>query len=788
MRRPTRIGRMNTRRRFVLGTLAATGALALGWAVLPPRQRLTTAEPLPTGQGEHALGGWLKIGADDRVHVVMPKSEMGQGVHTGLAMVLADELDADWARVAITEAPIDRIFNNQATVLENLPFHPDDDSALKRSAQWLTAKTMREIGEMVTGGSSSLKDLWQPMRQAGASARAMLATAAAQAWGVPVAEVQVARGVLSHPASGRSARFGEMAAAAARLPLAEDAPLKTPDRFTLIGQPLARMEAQAKSDGSAVFGLDVRLPGMLYASVAMCPTLGGRVAGFDAAAVAGAPGVKQVLAVDGHQGGTAGVAVVADAPWRALKAVRALKVQWQDDPASTPAAGFDSTAALDALSAQLAGRDGQAGDTGTALFSHGDVQAALQGAAKTVQAEYRAPYLAHATLEPQNCTVQIHPDGRATVWAPTQIPGIARDAVARVLGLDAERVQLHVTLLGGGFGRRLEADFIAQAAAIARDAAKANPALAGLPIQLFWSREEDTRHDFYRPAAVARLQAGLDAQGRLLAWQQVSAGPTILPRVMQRHFGLPAGLIALSPDKTALEGAFDQPYEWPAARIAHAAAESPIPVGFWRAVGHSHQAFFKEAFVDEAAHAGGQDPLAFRAALLQQHTRHLAVLQAAAQLAGWGQPLPPTADGAPQARGVALHHSFGSVVAQVARVSVGPDKTIRVHHVACAIDCGTAVNPNLIRQQMEGGVQFGLSAALYGGVDIVRGQVQQSNFHDQPQLRIAQAPEVETVILPSQAHPEGVGEPVMTCIAPAVANALFVLTGQRLRSLPLRIA
>ncbi len=779
---PPRPKRRAVGRRFFLGTLAATGALVIGWGVLPPRQRLQPARPLPAGAGESVFGGWLKISADGQVQVVGPKSEMGQGVHTGLAMLLADELDADWARVTVIEAPIDRIYANQATVVDSLPFHPDDDGFVKRSAQWLTAKAMREAGEMLTGGSSSIKDLWQPLRQAGASARAMLLAAAAQAWGVPVAQLQVARGVVSHPGSGRSAGYGSLAAAAAALPLAADAPLKTAAQFTLIGQPLARLEAQAKSDGSAVFGLDVQLPGMLYASVVMCPTLGGGVAGFDAAAVQALPGVKQVLAVAGHQGGTAGVTVVATSPWRALKALRLLPVQWQDDAASTPAAAYSSSAGLDALARQLDD------DRGTALFSRGDSAAALKTAARTLQAEYRAPYLAHATLEPQNCTVQIATDGSATVWAPTQIPGIARAAVAGVLGIAPERVTVHVTLLGGGFGRRLEADVIAQAAAIARDAARADPALAGRPLQLFWSREEDTRHDFYRPAAVARLQAGLDAQGRLVAWQQVSAGPTILPRLMQRHFGLPAGLVALSPDKTAQEGAFDQPYEWPAARIAHAAADSPVPVGFWRAVGHSHQAFFKEAFLDEAAHAAGQDALAFRAALLQQHPRHLAVLQAAARLGGWGTALQPTDDGAPQARGIALHHSFGSVVAQVARVSIGPDKTIRVHHVACAIDCGTPVNPNLIRQQMEGGVQFGLSAALYGGVDIVRGQVQQSNFHDQPQLRLAQAPEVETVILPSAAPPEGVGEPVMTCIAPAVASALFALTGQRLRSLPLRLA
>ena len=766
------------RRHFFLGTLAVGTSLVVGWSLLPARQRLKTRQPLATGPGEQAFNGWLIISADDHVQVVCPKSEMGQGVHTGLAMLLADELDADWARVQVAAAPIDPIYNNLATVVDGLPFHPDAHGAVQRAAAWLTTKTMREVGVMLTGGSSSLKDLWLPMRQAGASARAMLVTAAAQRWGVPASEVQAAGGVLRH-ASGKSARYGELAAAAAALPLVLDAPLKSPERFTLIGQATPRLEAASKTDGSARFGLDVRLPGMLYASMRMCPTLGGRLASFDAKAALASPGVKQVLAVAGQHGGTAGVAVLATSPWRALKALDTVNVVWDE---AVPAAGFDSAAALDALARTLDSSQG------FGFYSTGDVDAALKSAAKTLKAEYRAPYLAHFTLEPQNCTVQIE-GGRATVWAPTQVPDVARSAVARVLGLDASAVQINVTLLGGGFGRRLEVDFIAQAAAVAKEVAASTGSAI---VQTFWSREEDTRHDFYRPAAVARFQAGFDAQGRLTAWHNVSAGQAIVPQVMQRTFGLPAAMAGASPDKTTSEGAFDQPYEWPNARIGHETVDLPVPVGFWRSVGHSHQAFFKESFVDEAAHAVAQDPLAFRAALLQRHPRHLAVLQAAARLAGWGTPLPPAPDGAPQARGVALHQSFGSIVAQVAEVSIGPDtgsgRTIRVHRVFCAIDCGTPVNPNLIRQQMEGGVVFGLSAALHGEITIAKGRVQQSNFHDQPVLRMADCPQVDTTILPSTAHPEGVGEPGTPPIAPAVANAVFALTGQRLRSLPLRLA
>ena len=758
------------KRHFVLGGLGTAGALAVGWGVLPPRQRLNTAQPLATAAGQAALNGWLKIGSDDSLLIVLPKSEMGQGAHTGLAMVLADELDADWATVRIEAAPIDKVYNNLASVVDSLPFHPDNDGAVKQLAGWLTAKTMREIGVMMTGGSSSIKDLWLPMRQAGASARAMLVGAAAQAWGVPAAEITVAAGVLTHP-SGKRARFGELAEAASRQPLPADVVLKTPAQFTLIGKPLPRIEADAKTKGRAGFGLDVLQPGQLYATVAMCPTLGGKVQAFDGAAALKLPGVKQVLAVAGYHGGTAGVAVIADTPWHALQAIKAVTVTWDEN---VPAAAFSSAAAMDRLAQTLDT------ETGFGYFSTGDVDAALKGAAKTITAEYRAPYLAHATMEPQNCTVQFK-DGKATVWAPTQVPGLARRAAALALGIAPEQVDVNVTLLGGGFGRRLDVDFVGQAAAIAK-------AAGGLPVQTFWTREQDTQHDFYRPAAVSRFTAGFNAQGVPVGWRNVSAGQAIVPQVLARVFGLPG----VGPDKTTSEGAFDQPYEWPAARIGHQIVELPVPVGFWRSVGHSHQAFFKESFVDEAAHTAAQDPVAFRAALLKKHPRHLKVLQRAAELAGWGTPSAPAADGAKTARGVALHESFGSIVAQVAEVSVSgegsADKTVRVHRVVCVIDCGTAVNPDLIRQQMESGIVFGLSAALYGHIDIDKGRVQQSNFHDVPMLRMAACPAITTEIIASSAHPEGVGEPGTPPIAPAVANALFALTGQRLRTLPLKLA
>ncbi len=760
---------MVSRRGFVLGTMAVGGALVVGWSLVPPRQRLRGAKPLPAAPDEQPINGWLKIGRDDRVTVMLAKSEMGQGVHTALVMLLADELDADWDRVASEMSPIDNIYNNIATLVDGLPFHPDNFGPVKRAAGWITAKTLREVGIMMTGGSSSIKDLWGPMRLAGASARAMLVSAAAQQWQLPAAELRVDKGLVNHPATGRSARFGELAEAAARLALPDDPVLKSPTDWKLIGQPLRRREAASKQDGKALFGIDTVLPGMLYASVLMCPTLGGAVASADTKTAESMGGVKRVLVVPGQRGGTAGVAAIADTPWQAMQAVKAVQVQWAHGPAAT----LSSPAITEQLAKALAD------EAGFAYFESGDSGAQMRAAARSIGAEFHAPLLAHATLEPQNCTVLFDDKARrATVWAPTQVPGLARMAAAKALDLDSEQVDLKVTLLGGGFGRRLDVDFVAQAAAIAR-------AMPGLPVQTFWSREQDTTHDFYRPPCVARWRAGFDADGKLLAVQAASAGPSVVHQVLGRLFGLPGA----GPDKTTAEGAFDQPYEWPAARIAHRVVDLPVPVGFWRSVGHSHQAFFKECFVDEMAEAARQDPLAFRLALLKEHPRHRAVLQRAADEAGWGTPLPPQADGAKTARGLALHPSFGSIVAQVVEVSLDPAdrKRIRVHRVVAAIDCGVAVNPNLIRQQMEGGIVFGLSAALFGEITLKHGQVQQSNFHQQPVLRLADCPRIETHIISSAQPPEGVGEPGTPPIAPAVANALFALTGQRQRRLPLKM-
>jgi isoquinoline 1-oxidoreductase subunit beta len=755
---------MLKRRTFLLGGAGALGALLVGWSVLPPGQRLNTATPLPAQGTQVALNGWVKIAADNSVTIIMCKAEMGQGIHTGLAMLLADELDADWSQVRVEDAPIDNIYNSVQSIVDDLPFRPDDDSLTKRTAVWITRKLMRDAGTMMTGGSSSINDMWLPMREAGASARAMLIGAAAAQWKVRADECRAESGYVLHP-SGHKASFGELASMAAQQALPRRVTLKDPADFKLIGKPVRRLETASKINGTARFGIDVLPDGLLYASVVMCPTLGGSVAHFDAIPAAALPGFIKAFSFAPQGGGSGGVAVIADNPFRAMNAVAAIDVQWTNGAASTLS------------DADVQRRLVAAVDEGGAhaYFQRGDIEAAMNGAARTVTAEYHAPYLAHGAVEPVNCTVQVS-DGAATVWVSTQVPALARQHVASVLHLDADKVDVQSQLLGGAFGRRLELDFIAQAAVIAREG-------DGHPVQTIWSRAQDFTHDFYRPACVARLTAGFDAHGKLLAWRSTSASQAIVPEALARYYGVPR----LPIDKTTVEGAFDQPYEWPAARVAHRIVELPVPVGFWRSVGHSHQAFFTESFTDELAAATGQDPIAFRAALLAQHPRHLAVLRRVALLSGWGHPLPHAADGAPCARGVALHEAFGSVVAQVAEVSIGPDKAIRVHRVVCVIDCGLPVNPNLIRQQMESGIVFGLSTALQDAITLVDGQVQQKNFVDFPVVRMNDCPLIETDIMPSQLHPQGVGEPGVPPVAPAVANAVYALTGKRLRSLPLKL-
>jgi len=742
-----------SRRRFILGGLGVTGALIVGWGAMPPRQRLNLGTPVPAKDGEIALNGWIRIARDGTVTVAMPRSEMGQGVHTALPMLVAEELDVPLSMVRIEQAPIDKIFGNVVMLKDGLPFHPDDNGLLKRTAQWLTAKAAREFGLMVTGGSSSVKDAWQPMREAGAAARAMLVAAAAGEWGVPAVECRTEAGVVIH-AGGRRASYADLMAKAAGSTPA-DIRLKDPAEFTLIGSPQPRRDSAPKVDGSAGFGIDARPAGLLFAAVKMCPAIGGSIRHFDADAVRAMPGVIRVVDFSGAAPGMSGVAVLARSYWQAHQAVAALPVSWEDGPNVE----LSTESVFRELAAML---DSEAGFT---YFKSGDPDAP-KNASRTFQAEYRAPFLAHATMEPINCTAQVTA-GKVTLWASTQVPSIAVDAAARIARVKPQDVTLHVTYLGGGFGRRLEVDMVAQAVTIAMKA-------DGAPVQVIWSREEDIAHDVYRPAAIARFAAALDKDGNVVAYVNKSASGSITHQVMQRTFGL----MGVGPDKTTAEGEFDMAYEFAHQRIAHVIVPTPVPLGYWRSVGHSHNAFFKESFIDELAHATGRDPVTFRRGLLTKHPRHRAVLDAA--LAKAGQP----AQG--RAHGVALHRSFGSIVAQVAEVSVDGD-AIRVHKVTCAIDCGIAVNPNIIAQQMESGVIFGLSAALSGEVTIKDGKVQQQNFHNYPVLRMNEAPLVETVIIKSAEPPEGVGEPGTPPIAPAVANAVFALTGKRLRSLPLRL-
>ncbi|KQQ89325.1 acylaldehyde oxidase [Massilia sp. Leaf139] len=744
----------------MLGGLVAGGALLVGWGTRPPRQRLHTSAPLPVANGAVALNGWIAINADGTVSVVVPRSEMGQGVHTALPMLVAEELDAALASVRIAPAPIDKIFGNLAVLRENLPFHPDERGNVKDGVQWVLGKVGRELGIMFTGGSTSVKDAWQPMREAGAVARAMLVKAAAQAWKASVRDLRTEDGFVIHT-DGRRASYASLAARAAQVGAgidAGDVKLKEPREFRLIGKPVPRRDTPGKVDGSALFGIDARPPGMLYAAVRMAPVIGATVASFDADKVQAMPGVVGVADVSAslgpYAGAGAGVAVVARSWWQAKTAAAALPVRWNEGAG----AGLSSASIFQGFARAL---DEESGFT---YYESGTQDVA--NVAKTVTAEYRAPYLAHATMEPVNCTAQVA-DGKVRLWASTQVPSIAVDVAAKVAGVAREDVAIEVMLLGGGFGRRLEGDMVAQAVAVALTT-------HGKPVQLIWTREDDTTHDVYRPAALARFKAALDANGRLLAWDNKSASGAIGHQYFPRNLGLPG----LGPDKTTAEGEYDMQYEIANQRIAHVIVDSPVPLGYWRSVGHSHNAFFKEAFLDEVAHAAGQDGVAYRRAMLKEHPRHLAVLEAAVRKAG--------APAAGRAHGVALHQSFGSIVAQVAEVSVdGTD--IRVHRVVCAIDCGIVVNPNIVAQQMESAVVFGLSAALGGEITIDKGRVQQSNFGDYPLLRMDRAPQVDTVIVASAEPPEGVGEPGVPPVAPAVAAAVFKLTGKRLRSLPLRL-
>ena len=758
------------RRSLLLSGLGGAGVLLVGWGMLPMRSRVGSVDTLPVVEGQVGLNGWIKITSDGDVMLAMPRSEMGQGVHTALAMIAAEELDVPLSKVKLVQAGHDALYGNVVSFVEMLPFHPSErepgsETRTLATAQWVVSKLARELGINVTGGSSSVSDVWDVLRLAAATARAQLVNAASLQWKLPAAELAVKDGVVSH-SSGTSAHYGQLSKMAAST-RPGDVKTKEPAEWKLIGTAAPRTDLPAKIDGSAKFGIDIREPGQLYAVVRHCPYLRGGVGRVNVDAAMKLPGVERAVRLPCYGGSTEGMAVVGRTSWHAIQGARALDIDWRAPPAGAP----DTKAIMAALeaTAQKAAKE----DGGFSFYSRGSLKNAQESATRRFEAVYRAPYLAHAAMEPINCTAQVK-DGKVTVWAPTQVPGIARAIAAQVAGVADEAVTVHVTYLGGGFGRRLDVDFVGQAVRVAIET-------NGRPVQLLWPREEDLTHDFYRPAAVAVMQASFDAQGAVTGLAITSAGDAITPRWMERTLPNLAGPVD-TPDKTVSDGLFDLPYGVPNERIAHVATHSGVPIGYWRSVGHSHNAFFSECFIDELAHESKQDPVAYRLSLLKDMPRHAAVLGLARDKSGWGTPLP-----AGRARGVALHESFGSIVAEVVEVSIESGAP-KVHRVVCAADIGTVINPGIVAQQMEGAIVFGLTAALYGRIDIEHGAVQQTNFTNYPMVKLAQTPIIETHLVPSTRAPAGVGEPGTPPLAAALANALFALTGKRMRDLPLSMA
>ena len=751
------------RRNLILSGLGITGALVVGWGVLPARSRLGKPDNMLPTEGDLALNGWIKIAKDGSVVLAMHRSDMGQGIHNALSMLVAEELNVSLKQVRLEQAGHDAIYGNVAMFVGTLPFHPLASEGVEKpfmvkSGEWIVGKVARELGVNATGGSSSVKDAWEQLRFAAATAKASLLLAAADQWKVPVQELTVKEGLVSHT-SGKSAHFGEFAkGAAGQTP--KNVSLKDRKDWTLIGQPAARADIPAKTNGSAVFGIDVRLPELLYASVVQVPQIGGTLSSLDTTEALAMPGVVKCIQLTSAAGSAPGFAVVAKTTWHAKQAADKVKAQWAQR----------AEGALDTQKIEAELQDKLKTEKGFAFYEKGDANKAEASAARVVVGQYKAPYLAHATMEPMNCTAQFKA-GALEIWAPTQVPGLVRAAAAKVANVSEDKVKVNVTLLGGGFGRRLEADVAAQVTQVAM-------ALNGVPVQLIWSREQDMTHDFYRPMHVAQLSAAINAKGEVESLRIKSAGDAISPRWMSRVLPALSGPVD-APDKTTAEGLFDLPYGFEHQHMAHVSTKMGVPIGFWRSVGHSHNAFFSESFIDELAVETKQDPVAFRLALLDKAPRYASVLKLAAEKAKWGAALP-----AGHAHGVALHESFGSIVAQVAEVSI-KDGMPQVHRVVCAIDCGTVVNPATVAQQVESSVNFALSAALFGKIDIQDGVVQQTNFTNYPLVKLAQSPVVETWIVPSTHAPEGVGEPAVPPLAPAVANALFKLTKQRLRSLPL---
>ncbi len=715
--------------------LGAGAGLTLGLRLSAGTAKELEAGPGIAGGAERAAAtfepnAFVRIGTDDTVTVIVKHLEMGQGTYTGLPTLVAEELDARWDQVRAEGAPAD------AKLYNNLLWGPSQG----------------------TGGSTAIANSYEQMRKAGAAARQMLIDAAAELWKVPAQEVQVRDGVLTH-GTGRRATFGELAEAAARQPVPVEVRVKDPGEFRLIGNPsIRRKDSAGKIDGSAVFTQDVRLPGMLTALVVHPPRFGARVRSFDPAPARAVPGVEQVVQIP------SGVAVLGRDFWSAKLGRDALAqtVIWDEAEAFRLGSG-EILAQYRALAEQ----------PGLVARRDGDAESALAGAARVIEADYSVPYLAHAAMEPIDCVIA--PDGEGVrVLNGEQFQTADQAAVARVLGLEPGQVRIDMLYAGGSFGRRAnpQSDFVIEAAEIYKAAG------AKSPVKLQWTREDDTRAGWYRPLFLHRVRAGLDADGRPVAWHHRIVGQSIMAGT-----AFEAVLVKDGVDQTSVEGASNLPYAIPNIQTELHSPTLGVPVQWWRSVGSTHTAFAVECLIDELATLAGQDPVAFRMALLEGRPRHQGVLRLAAERAGWGTPL-----SAGRGRGVAIHESFNSYVAQVAEVTVSKGGRIRVNRVVIAVDCGVAINPDVIKAQMEGGMGFGLSAALLSELTLMDGQVQQSNFHDYQVLRMDRMPEVEVHIVPSTEAPTGVGEPATPVIAPAVANAVYAATGQRLRQLPLKLA
>ena len=700
------------RRGFLkMGAAGATGLL-IGF-YLPERVEALGGAP----ESAIALNAWIHVGTDDIVTILIDKSEMGQSILTGLAMLASEELECDWKKVRTEFAPADNAYVNP------------------------------QFGVQGTGGSSATRTSWEPLRKAGAAARVMLLEAAAQEWNVDKSECRAENGAILHAATKRQLTYGSLAAAAAKLRVPQDVPLKDPRQFQVIGQPAKRLDTPDKVNGSAQYGIDVRQPGMAYAVVARCPVFGGKVASFDAGKAKAVPGVKDVIQISD------GVAVIADNTWTAMQGRRALEVKWDEGPNAEV-----TSASISKLLADGARRPGYT------ARKQGDAEAGLRGAAQIIEAEYEVPFLAHATMEPQNCTAHVRGD-RCDVWAPTQNQTNTQNLAAKITGLDPKAVFVHTTFLGGGFGRRFETDFVGEAVEISKAIRE--------PVKVTWSREDDIQHDYYRTASHAHFTAGLDADGWPVVWVNRIACPSLMARF---------GPLKDNFDRRSVEICDSVPYAIPNILVDYQLTDTGIPIGFWRSVGASQNGFFLESFIDEIAVAGKKDPFELRRRLLAKSPRHLAVLEKAAEKSGWGTPLP-----ADRSRGIAVVSSYFGYVAQVIEISVNREaRTLKVQRVVCALDCGRIVNPGSIDAQVKSSVVYGLTAALRGAITIDRGRVQQKNFNDYQVLRAHEMPVVDVHIIPSEEAPTGAGEFTLPPVAPALCNAIFAATGNRVRRLPIQ--